>query len=160
MRLITGLSSRRKKTFCSRLLTNVRTPIGLCKRFSCKHVRDPDAVKNHDFEHCRIRKSYPPVDSKTRKCNGRVGSGRTAGRRGGVGQNSSSRRQATLVPFKVSKTRRLNVSPEARTTHIVCKTMEEQNLRLTRGLSAVYQRDRERSSFLAADQCTDACLSL
>ena len=32
--------------------------------------------------------------------------------------------------------------------------------RFIRGLPAVYQRDRERSSFLAADQCTDAYLSL
>ena len=38
--------------------------------------------------------------------------------------------------------------------------MGERNQRLTRGLSAVYQRDRERFSFLAADQCTDAFLSL
>ena len=38
---------------------------------------------------------------------------------------------------------------------------EEQNPRLTSGSSEVYQRDRERSSFLAAaDQCTDAYLSL
>ena len=34
--------------------------------------------------------------------------------------------------------------------------MREQNQRLTTGLSAVYQRDEKRSSFLAADQWTDA----
>ena len=38
--------------------------------------------------------------------------------------------------------------------------MEEQNPLLTRSFSAAYHRDRERSSFLAADQCTDACSSL
>ena len=38
--------------------------------------------------------------------------------------------------------------------------MEERNERLTRGLSAVYQRDGKRSLFLAADQWTDAFLSL
>ena len=44
---------------------------------------------------------------------------------------------------------------QARTNEILCKPMEEQNPRLTRGSSAVYQQDRERSSFLAADQSTD-----
>ena len=48
---------------------------------------------------------------------------------------------------------------------ILCKPMEEQNPQLTRGLSAAdnrftYPRDETRSSFLAADQCTDAYLSL
>ena len=38
--------------------------------------------------------------------------------------------------------------------------MEERNQRLTRGFSAVDQRDEKRSSFLAAYQCTDANLSL
>ena len=36
----------------------------------------------------------------------------------------------------------------------------EQNPRLTRGSSAVYQRDKKRSSFLAADQFPDAYFSL
>ena len=38
--------------------------------------------------------------------------------------------------------------------------MEEQNPRLTRGLSAVYHRDEKHSLFLAADQWNDAFLSL
>ena len=38
--------------------------------------------------------------------------------------------------------------------------MEEQNYRLTTGLSAVYHWDRERSSLLAVDQCTDAYVAL
>ena len=72
-------------------------------------------------------------------------SGRTAGRRGGVGQdcmptNCSPRGQSFLVPSKASKTRRLNVSPEARTNEILCKPMEEQSPRLNRGSSAVHQR--------------------
>ena len=56
------------------------------------------------------------------------GSGRGARRGGGAGpgrtgrrQNSSPRRQASLVPSKASKTRLLNVSPEARTSEILCK---------------------------------------
>ena len=40
------------------------------------------------------------------------------------------------------------------------KSTEEQNVRLTTGLSAVYPRDDGLSSFLAADQWTDAYLSL
>ena len=88
------------------------------------------------------------VESKTRTYHGRVGSGRTAGRRGGGAgsgrtgrrQNISPRRQASLVPSKASKTRRLNVSPEARTSEFRCKPMEEHNDRLTSGLCPVYVR--------------------
>ena len=58
------------------------------------------------------------------------------------------------------KTTVLNVSSQARTKEILCKPVEEQNVRLTRGLSPVYHRDRERSSLLAVDQRTDAYLSL
>ena len=66
------------------------------------------------------------------------GSGRGAQRSGGAGsgrtgrrQNSSPRRQATLAPPKASKTRRLNDSPEARTSETQFKPMEEHNDRLT-----------------------------
>ena len=69
-------------------------------------------------------------------------SGRSARRGGGVGsgrtgcqQNCSPRKQASLVPPKASKTRFL-VSPEARTSEILCKPMEEQNPWLNRGLTA------------------------
>ena len=66
-------------------------------------------------------------------------SGRSARRGGGAGsgltgcqQNCSPRKQASLAPSKASKTRLL-VSPEARTSEILCKPMEEQILRLNRG---------------------------
>ena len=56
------------------------------------------------------------------------GSGRGARRGGGAGsgrtgcqQNCSPRRQGTLVPSKASKTRRLKVTPEARTSEIKFK---------------------------------------
>ena len=56
------------------------------------------------------------------------GSGRGARRGGGAGsgstgcqQSCSSRKQASLVPSKASKTRRLNDFPEARTSEILCK---------------------------------------
>ena len=75
------------------------------------------------------------------------GSGRGARRAGGAGsgrtgcqQNCSPKRKASLAPSKATKTRRLNVPPEARTSEIVCKPMGEQNPRLTRGLSAVHPR--------------------
>ena len=52
---------------------------------------------------------------------------------------------------KASKTRRFNVSREARTSEILCKPTEKPNQWLTSGLSAVYQRGEKRSLFLAAD---------
>ena len=60
--------------------------------------------------------------------NGRAGSGRIA-----CQQNSSPRKHKSRVPSKESQKRRLSVSPEARTGEILCKPMEEQNPRLTRG---------------------------
>ena len=69
------------------------------------------------------------------------GSGRSARRSGRAGsgkigcqQNYSPRKQKSTVPSKASKKRRFNVSPEARTSEILCKPTEEQNQRLTRGL--------------------------
>ena len=65
---------------------------------------------------------------------GRVGPGRT-GRR----QNSTPRRQASLVPPKASKKPCLNVSPEARTSETLCKpnvgTKSAVDDRFIRGLS-------------------------
>ena len=58
----------------------------------------------------------------------------------GCQQNCPPRGQSFLVPSKASKTRRLNVSPEARTSEILCKPMGEQSPRLTTGSSPVYQR--------------------
>ena len=108
------------------------------------------------------------VESKTRPYHGRVGTGRrTAGRHwwGGDGQDGtptgrSPRRQTSLFPSRQWRTTLLGVSLEARTSEIVCKPMEEHNGQLTRGLSVVYPRDLGRSSFLVADQCADAYLSL
>ena len=72
------------------------------------------------------------------------GSGRSARRSGRAGsgkigcqQNYSPRKQKSTVPSKASKKRRFNVSPEARTSEILCKPTEEQNQRLT---IPVYQR--------------------
>ena len=47
--------------------------------------------------------------------------------------NYSPRKQKSTVPFKKSKVCRFNVSPEERTSEILCKPTEEQNQRLTRG---------------------------
>ena len=77
-----------------------------------------------------------------------TGGSRRGARRGGGAksgrsvcqQNCSPREQSFLALSRASKTRRLNVSPEARTSEILCKPMEEQNPRLTTGSSAVYQR--------------------
>ena len=56
----------------------------------------------------------------------RAGSGRT-----GCQQNYSTRKQRFTVPSKASKKCRFNVSPEARTSEILCKSTEEQNNRLS-----------------------------
>ena len=112
---------------------------------------------------CRI---HQIVESKTRTCHGRVGSGSPAERVGagsrktGCQQNYSPGKQRSIVLSKASKTHRFNVSREARTSEILCKPTEEQNQRLTTGLSAVYHRGEKRALFLAAEQWNDAFLSL
>ena len=75
------------------------------------------------------------------------GSGRSARRSGWVGshkigcqQNHSPRKQKSTVSARHRKKRRFNVSPEERTSEILCKPTEEPNHRLTSGLSAVYER--------------------
>ena len=150
-RLISGTASALR----SWLLTSVPTPICLCKPFSCKAC--PGTETN----------PYNRYLSNPKPGHTTGGSGRSARRSGGAGsgrtgcqQNYSPRKQTSLVPSKASKKRRFNVSPEARTSEILCKPTEEQNQRLTSGLSAVYHRDEKRSLFLAADQWTDAFLSL
>ena len=95
---------------------------------------------------------------------GRVGAPGGAARRGPAksGANRITRpgNKKSTVPFKAPKKRRFNVSPEARTGEIQCKPTEEQNQQLTTGLSVVDQRDEKRALFLAAEQWTDAFLSL
>ena len=95
------------------------------------------------------------------------GLGRSARQSGRAGfgkiecqQNYSARKQKSTVPSKKSKKCCVNDSPEARTGEILCKATEEQNLRLTTSLSAVYQPDEKRSLFLAAAQWNDTFLSL
>ena len=55
-------------------------------------------------------------------------------------QNCLPRERSIFALYKASKTCRLNVPPEARTSEILCKPMGEQNPRLTTGASAVYPR--------------------
>ena len=50
------------------------------KLFMCSYF---SGLQDHDH----VQLQYNPVESKTRTCNGRVGSGRTVGRRGGVRQD-------------------------------------------------------------------------
>ena len=65
----------------------------------------------------------------------RAGSGKI-----GCQQNFSPRKQRSSVPSKASKKRRFNVSSEARNSEFLCKPTEEQNQRLTTGLSPIYHR--------------------
>ena len=64
-----------------------------------------------------------------------------------------------LLP-RASNTTVGNDPSETRTSEIPCKRTGYQNNRLTTGSSAFYHWDCERFSFLAADQCTVAHLSL
>ena len=99
---------------------------------------------------------------------GRVGapSGAAGRGRARLGANRIIRpgNKKSTGPSKASKKRRSNVSPEARTSEILCKPTEEQNQRLTLGFSPVYHRfisgTRSALCFLAADQWNDAFLSL
>ena len=106
------------------------------------------------------------VESKTRTYHGRDGTEAAHGgaMRGRAAQDAdgtfSPRRKKFLFPSRRWKNNILGASLEARTIEILRKPMEEQNPRLATGSSAVYHQDRERSSFLAADQCTDAYVSL
>ena len=65
---------------------------------------------------------------------GRSRAGLFANRSVRLGNNPSSHSP------QESKTRRLNVSPEAQTSDILCKPMEEQSPRLNRGSSPVRHR--------------------
>ena len=85
------------------------------------------------------------VEPKTRTYHRRVGMGRrTAGRRGGAETGKTGRRwvgspkkQPTLLPRRRSKKTFLGAPVEARTKETLCTPTGEQNLRLTRDLSAV-----------------------
>ena len=59
-------------------------------------------------------------------------------RRKGPRRSGSPRGHLSFVPNKGPKRTLVNDSSEARTKEILCKPVQEQNPRLTRGLSAVY----------------------
>ena len=123
-----------RSALSSWLLTSGPTPFCLCKPFSCKAC-----LGKMDLPKKNLLSPKPGhttgVSRRGARRGGGAGSGRTV-----CQQNCSPRGQYFFVPSKASKTRRLNVSPEARTSEILCKPMEEQNPRLTTGSSPVYQR--------------------
>ena len=103
------------------------------------------------------------VESKTQTYHGQVGSGRTAGRWGRVGQDwtpTEQFAQETNVPHFPQGIE--DSSPEARTSEILRKTMVAHNNRMTHSLQRVHPqfiaRTKKSSSFLAADQWTDILL--
>ena len=75
-------------------------------------------------------------------------------------------RQSSLLLSRESNTTVLDDSAEVRTNEILCKPMEEQNLRLTIGLSAVYPRDDILNGsidayiyiYICLDGCMDVCV--
>ena len=109
-----------------------------------------------------------PVESQTRTYHGRV----WAGRRGGAGQSEARRGPAGRVGTPACLFAQESTVPVAledncserffgsTNNEFLCKPMGEESPRLRCGSSAVYPRDDGRSSFLAADQWTDAYLSL
>ena len=79
---------------------------------------------------CRTQNPYIPQTGRGRRArrSGRAGSGKIR-----CQQNYSPKKRKSTVPSKASKKHRSNVSPEARTSEILCKPTEGQNHRLTRG---------------------------
>ena len=135
-------TSGTKSALRSWLLTSVPTPVCRCKPFSCYACPGISRIQNPDIP--------------------RAGWG-WAAHCGAVGQDGTPTgrlAQETPIPLapRASKTTVLDVYSDARTNEILCKTVEEHNDRLTNVLSAAYPWDDGRSSFLAADQCTDAYL--
>ena len=135
-----------------------------------KHVyacQQPRMKSEQNVMNCRLNNNL----SSPKPGHTSGGSGRGARRGGGAGsgrtgcqQNCSPRRQGSALPSKASTKRRLNVFPEARTSEILFKpnagTKSMVDERFTSGLSAVHHRDEKRFLFPAADQWTDAFLSL
>ena len=128
------------------------------------HIRYLEDERDHclkKFARGRTSRVLHLSISKPGHTTGRSGRGARRGARAGSGsigcqQNCLPRKQESLVLSKASKTRRLNVSPESRTSEILCKsnagTKSPVDNRFIRGLFSTYQRDRERSSLLAANQ--------
>ena len=154
------------------LFTTESTPHGLPNNNSHpSYYRRFDDSKIWQYIGCVTCRVQNPDIPRAGRVGAHGGSGRGARRGGGAEsgrtgcqQNISPRRRPSLVPSKASNSRRLNGFPEARTSEIKCKpnagTKSPIDPRLTRGLSPVYHRDEKRSLFLAADQWTDAFLSL
>ena len=112
--------------------------------FTYRELRDAECQADNRNQVCLLKTNNTNLSNpKPRHTTGRSGrSARRSSRAGsgkiGCQQNFSPRKHKPTVPSKASKKRRFNVSPEARTSEILCKPMEEQNQRLTRGLSPVY----------------------
>ena len=86
--------------------------------------------------------------------------GRAARRGGGGARGAGPDANESVRPGDNRPFYPLHNPLEARTNEHLCKSMEEDNGRLTIGLSAVQPREDGRSSSLAADQRIDAYLSM
>ena len=140
-RFITGLSLRREALFIPGCRPLERLLFVSVNPFHAGHVREFTET---------------PFESTTRTYHGQIGSRRPAERPGGVVQD----RVPTKLFAQETKIHRTLQSIEETPLQCLSRRMEEQNQRLTTGLSLVYQRDDKRSLFLAADQWYDAFLSL
>ena len=133
--------------------------------FPARHRRNDASTffQKHEQAKSSVNLSSPK-SGHTTGGSGRHGARRTA-RRGDAGQNKVPTFRwlwKPIDPLALQRTVKtvLNESSQARTKKILCKPLRGNNVRFIRGLSPVYHRDRERSSLLAVDQCTDAYLSL
>ena len=116
--------------------------------------------KNFQANNYRVQNPNTPHARRVRAAHGGAAGHGGAGQKDGMPTVRSA--QKTTVP--VSPQSIVDNCPErlfgSTNKGILCKPVEEQNNRLTSGLLPVQQRDHERSSLLAVDQCTDGYLSL
>ena len=117
-----------------------------------RHVRE-----ENDCHKLFLKYISKHVGSKSRTYHGQVGSGPTAGRRGRVGQDWTPTKQfaqETSVPrtLQASKTRRSNVSPEARTSEILCNLSNPKPGHTTGGSGRGARRTAEQGVGLGANR--------
>ena len=155
-RFIRGLSPGRKALFVPGCRPVERRLFVSVNPFYARHVQEssglflaPKRLCQGVFESQRIFGNQQLLSYLSSPKPGHITGGSQWGARRGDGagsgrtvreQKCAPREQSFFAFSKASRTRRLNVSPEAQTSEILCKPMEEQNPRLTTGTSAVYLR--------------------
>ena len=126
-----GMSGKKEQNLRVWLPTSVPTPSWRFKPHSCRHFCKSKTFANYFFNLSSPKPGHTTGGSRrSARRSGGAGSGRTVRQ-----QNCAPREQSFLALCKASKKHRLNVSPEAQTSEILCKPMEEQNQRFITGSS-------------------------